>query len=96
MRNNEVHLGDAIQNAMKEMRLDEKLHENCVNCGDRFLNRLRAERCNNCIWREGTTKAGVNTLTRYDSKTNNIVEFGKTNGFYWVKRNCKFITIRLV
>lgn len=30
MRNNEIHLGDAIQNAMKEMRLDEKIHENIV------------------------------------------------------------------
>ena len=30
MRNNEVHLGDAIQSAMKEWRLDEKLNENLV------------------------------------------------------------------
>lgn len=30
MRNNEVHLGQALKNAMKEWRLDERLYENLL------------------------------------------------------------------
>lgn len=30
MRNNEVHLGQALQNAMKEWKLDERLYENLL------------------------------------------------------------------
>jgi hypothetical protein len=30
MRHNEVHLGQAVKNAMKEWRLDERLYENLL------------------------------------------------------------------
>ena len=30
MRNNEVHLGQALKNAMKEWKLDERLYENLL------------------------------------------------------------------